>query len=187
MRQEAITQKQFELVVGSLLGDGYLAKTTMGYAFRVNHGLKQQDYVNWKWRILQTIVNSSPKSSANCYYFRTVSHPVFSHLREKFYPKGKKILPVDLVAKELTPFVLAVWIMDDGTKCGNQVRINSQSFTEEENRILQEFLSAKLGIKSVLNKDKDRVRIRIVSESMPKLIQQIRPYIIPSMLYKLPL
>jgi hypothetical protein len=187
MRQEAITQKQFELVVGSLLGDGYLVKTTMGYAFRVNHGLKQREYVDWKWRILENLVNSSPKSSGNCYYFRTVSHPVFNNLREEFYPNGKKVLPVDLVAENFTPFLLAVWIMDDGTKCGNQLRINSHCFTKEENKILQEFLSAKLGIKSVLNKDKGMVRIRIVSEGMPKLIGQIKPYIIPSMLYKLPL
>jgi hypothetical protein len=159
----------------------------MGYAFRVNHGLRQREYVDWKWRVLENLVNSGPKSSGNCYYFRTVSHPVFSNLREKFYPNGKKILPVDLVSENFTSFVLAVWIMDDGTKCGNQLRINSHCFSEEENRLLQEFLSAKLGIRSVLNKDKGRVRIRIVNESISTLIRLVKPYIIPSMLYKLPL
>ena len=186
MRQEALTQKQLELIIGSLLGDAYLVKTTKGYAFRVNHGLRQIEYVDWKYNLLKNLVNSPPKSSGKCYYFRTVSHPVFSELRVKFYPNGKRILPVKLVEENFTAFMLAVWVMDDGNKCGNQMRINSHCFSREEHQILQEFLSAKLGIISVLNKDKDKVRIRILNESMPKLIKQIKPYIIPSMLYKLP-
>ena len=187
MRQEDLTQRQLELIVGSLLGDEYLVKTTKGYAFRVNHGLKQREYVDWKHSILENLVNSPPKSSGKRYYFRTVSHPSFDILRQQFYPSGKKVMPKDLVAENLSAFTLAVWIMDDGTKCGKQLRINSHCFSVEENRILQEILSAKLGIKSVLNKDKDRVRIRIIQESMRQLKTLIKPYIIPSMLYKLPL
>lgn len=187
MRQETLSQEQTELVIGSLLGDGYLVRTTKGFAFRVNHGLKQKEYVDWKFNILRNLVNSAPKSSGSCYYFRTVSHPYFEFLRQKFYPDGKRMLPVDLVEANFTPFLVAVWIMDDGTKCGNQLRINSHCFSREENVQLQRFLSAKLGIKSVLNKDKNMVRIRIVNESMPNLIVQVKPYIIPSMLYKLPL
>jgi recombination protein RecA len=128
MRQEVISQRQIELIIGSLLGDAYLVKTTKGFAFRVNHGLKQKEYVDWKFTILENLVNSPPNSSVNCYYFRTVSHPYFEYLRYKFYPEGKKILPLDLVEQNFTPFAVAVWIMDDGTKCGNQLRINSHSF-----------------------------------------------------------
>lgn len=137
--------------------------------------------------MLKNVVNSAPKTSGTCYYFRTVSHPYFAYLRQRFYQAGKRILPADLVEENFTPFMLAVWIMDDGTKCGNQLRINSQCFSKDENAQLQKILSAKLGIRSVLNKDKNRVRIRILDESMLILINLIRRYIIPSMLYKLPL
>ena len=51
----------------------------------------------------------------------------------------------------------------------------------------KELLRAKLGIKVNLNRDKDRFRLRVQSGSMEKLIRMITPYIIPSMLYKLPL
>ena len=186
MRKVGLTLKQMQLVVGSLLGDAYLVKTTRGFAFRVNHGLRQRDYVDWKYNLLENLVNSSPRSSGNCYYFRTVSHPVFAELQGKFYANGRRVLPAAFVGKYLAPLTLAVWIMDDGTKCGNQLRINSQCFSVEENRILQELLSAKLGIKTVLNKDKDMVRLRVLNESMPRLITLAKPYIIPSMLYKLP-
>ena len=187
MRRETLSKEQNELVIGSLLGDGYLVKTTKGFAFRVNHGLKQKGYVDWKFDILKNLVNSPPRSSGKCYYFRTVSHPYFEYLHREFYPEGRRILPSHLVEENFTPFLLGVWIMDDGTKCGNQLRINSHCFSIEENMQLQKFLSAKLGIKSVLNRDKNMVRIRIIEESMGDLIAQVKPYIIPSMLYKLPL
>lgn len=87
----------------------------------------------------------------------------------------------------MNPFILAVWIMDDGSKEGNQLRINSQSFSENDNIKLIELLRAKLGINSTLNRDKKWFRLRIKKESMSTLVEMIRPYIIPSMLYKLPL
>ena len=77
--------------------------------------------------------------------------------------------------------------MDDGSKEGNQLRINSQSFSENDNIKLIELLRAKLGINSTLNRDKKWFRLRIKKESMSTLVEMIRPYIIPSMLYKLPL
>ncbi len=36
-RRFALNVIQFQLVIGSLLGDGYLMKTTNGYSFRINH------------------------------------------------------------------------------------------------------------------------------------------------------
>jgi len=56
-----------------------------------------------------------------------------------------------------------------------------------ENFWLISFLRAKLGIICTLNQDKDKFRLRIKTESMTRFIQSVKPYIIPSMLYKLPL
>ena len=47
-RTKLLTGQQLRLVLGSMLGDGYLVKTTRGYAFRVNHSILQKDYVDWK-------------------------------------------------------------------------------------------------------------------------------------------
>jgi hypothetical protein len=77
--------------------------------------------------------------------------------------------------------------MDDGAKDGNQLRINSQSFTREENVFLQKILRAKLGIEATLNVDKSKYRLRIKAKSMKRLITLVKQYFIPSMLYKLPL
>ncbi len=183
-RKQILNNKQRDLVIGSLLGDGYLTETTRGYAFRVNHGLRQKDYVDWKFRILRNIVNSSPKFSKNCYYFRTVSHVFFNQLREQFYSGRIKVVPRKLIETRLNAFILAIWIMDDGSRDGGQLRINSQSFSKLENSFLQDVLYAKLGISSTLNRDKGKYRLRMCACSMKTLMRLIRPYIIPSMLYK---
>ncbi len=68
-----------------------------------------------------------------------------------------------------------------------QRMVINQSFTREENQLLQEVLRAKLGIETTLNQDKNKYRIRIKSKSMSLLLSLIKPYFIPSMLYKFPL
>lgn len=176
-----------ELIVGSLLGDAYLMKTTAGYCFRVNHGRQQRAYVDWKFKLLAEYVRTPPRESGNCYYFRTVTHPEFSLYRKFFYPNSRKVVPVELLYEQFTGFSLAVWLMDDGAADGKQIRLNTQSFSLSENEMLMSFLRAKFGIEARLNRDKDRYRLRITNASMERFKSLIEPYVIPNMLYKLPL
>ena len=186
-RETPLSSLQRELVVGSLLGDAYLMPTTAGYCFRVNHGLQQRAYVDWKFRLLAQYVRTPPRESGNCYYFRTVTHPEFSLYRKLFYSKGRKVVPVELLYGQFAEFSLAVWLMDDGGADGKQVRLNTQSFSLEENEALLSLLRAKLGIEANLNRDKGGYRLRIANASMERLRVLIKPHMIPSMLYKLPL
>jgi recombination protein RecA len=186
-RQVPLSSRQRELVIGALLGDGYLMPTTAGCCFRVNHGLRQRDYVDWKFRILVDLVRTPPRESGNCYYFRTVSHPEFALLRQLFYVNGRKTVPVELLFEQFTEFSLAVWLMDDGTVDGRQLRLNTQSFSKDESGALASVLRAKLGIDASLNRDKDSYRLRIMASSMARFRSLVQGYVIPSMLYKLPL
>jgi len=45
MRGVELTDEQKSVVIGSMLGDGYLDRTTMGYSLRLHHGVSQKDYV----------------------------------------------------------------------------------------------------------------------------------------------
>ncbi len=182
----SVTSRQQEIMIGSLLGDGHLAKTTRGYAFRVNHGLMQKEYVDWKYRELCSLTNGIPSTYKTTYYFRTVSHRYFDEMRNLFYRKNKKIIPQN-ISRLLTPLAIAVWFMDDGTKEGNQVRINTQSFTKKENKKLSDTLEATLGIKSTINRDKHFFRLRISDRSMSLFRKMVEPHIVPSMQYKLSL
>ena len=101
-----------------------------------------------------------------------------------FYRGNKKIVP-KILQQWLTPRVLAVWLMDDGSRDKNQIRINTQSFSQKENFVLAKILEATFGIKATLNRDKRLFRLRISQQSMPRLRQLARKHFMPSMLYKL--
>ncbi|OGY30274.1 MAG: hypothetical protein A3F33_00875 [Candidatus Woykebacteria bacterium RIFCSPHIGHO2_12_FULL_43_10] len=184
-RSQPLTAQQIAVVIGSMLGDGYLVKTTSGFAFRVNHSLKQKDYVMWKYKLLKDFSNSSPRQSGTCFYFRTITHPTFVQMHNVFYRNGRKVIPKKLLAELLDDLVLAVWIMDDGSRDGMQIRINSQCFNKAENEFLQKVLRTKLGIVTTLNRDKVYYRLRVAHQSMETIRTRVTPNLIPSMFYKL--
>ena len=184
-RKLSFSQKQLMFIIGSILGDGYLDTTTRGYSLRIHHGITQKEYVEFKYSLISNFVNSKPKRSGNAYYFRTVSHSLLSQLRSIFYSDHKKVIPKLFLRKNFDPFALAIWIMDDGAADKNQLRINTQSFSLEENLWLIKFLQTKFGIKSTINVDRRKYRLRIANSSMNLLKKLINPYIIPSMFYKL--
>lgn len=185
MRRQKLTPIQKDLIVGSLLGDGYLMPTSCGFSFRVHHSVKQKEYLVWKYNLLKNIVNTGPKrDSPKSYYFRTVSHPEFNKYREIFYDKeNRKIVP-DELSKILNSRSLAVWIMDDGSRDGGALRIHSYSFNYAENVFLKDVLEDRFGIETNIHKDKGMFRLWIKAASMDRLKKLVMPHILPSMLYK---
>ncbi|MEK7178287.1 MAG: hypothetical protein AAB721_01360 [Patescibacteria group bacterium] len=186
-RKIKVTDLQRSMIVGTILGDGHVLKTTMGYCLRLKHSLKQRELLKWKYDILNNIATPIKVYKDSC-YFRTVTHPVFSEYRKMFYDENKsKRIPSNLI-NVINQVALATWIMDDGTNelgYSKSLRINTQCFSLTEHKKLQQILQVKFGIISTLNKDKDMYRLRIAKSSMDKLISLVNPYIIPSMLYKL--
>lgn len=137
--------------------------------------------------MLANFVRTPPRVSRKCYYFRTITHPEFSDLRNLFYLDNRKIIPTEFLFENFSELSLAVWLMDDGAADGNQMRINTQSFTFEENELLLGLLRAKFGIEATINRDKDRYRLRIANASMERMMKIVVPHVIPDMLYKFPL
>ncbi|MBV8151189.1 MAG: hypothetical protein JOY59_06495 [Candidatus Eremiobacteraeota bacterium] len=181
-----LNNEQHAIVIGSLLGDGTLSQTTAGWCFRVHHGIQQRAYVDWKYRALATFLRTPPRTCGAGYYFRTVTHPAFITLRSAFYLGRRKIVPRLLLAAELSPLALAVWIMDDGAADGRSIRINTQSFSEAENRDLLDVLYGKFGLAATLNRDKGAFRIRIPAAHIAGLNLIVAPHVRAEMRYKLP-
>ncbi len=178
---------QHEFIVGSLLGDGTLLKTTAGWCFRVHHGLGQRSYVDFKHRIIAQYVQSPPRASGKAYYFRTVTHPAFSEYRERFYQGNRKIVPIELLRERLTGLGIAIWLMDDGSADGQAVRLNTQSFSYEENEALASLLRTTFGLHVRVNRDKHAFRLRIAAASKARLMEIVGSHMHPDMSYKLSL
>ena len=197
-----LTKMQRDLIIGSLLGDGTmrLGKGARNVNFKVEHGLAQKEYVDWKYQILKSFVFTEPKISCRydkngnkyekSWWFRTIRHPYFAEIYKRFYQRngyknGTKIIPTQ-IKKELNPFILAVWIMDDGSYFKNKINISTYSFSLTEIIFLQRCFKDIFGIKINYYRDRDKgYRMYCNQEETKKLANIISPYIIPSMMYKI--
>ncbi len=184
----SLSQVQMSVVIGSLLGDGYLRIVPgRSNAFlEINHSYQQKEYVDWKYDYLRSITKNAPimrKGNGNrmAYRFFTRQLPQLTKLYLKFYKDGKKSIP----NISIDPLSLAVWYMDDGSKCrASDVYLNTQQFDLKSQNNLIGILD-NLGLKVRLNKDKHYFRIRFLKSSLNHLQELIEPFIIPSMRYKL--
>ena len=185
----SLTQLEISIITGSLLGDGYLRIVPgRSNAFlEINHTINQKDYVDWKYEKLKSICKTGPVSRKGngkrvAYRFNTKQHPELTKFHKLFYVNNKKHIPENI---RLDPLTLAIWYMDDGSKCReSDVYLNTQQFDSKDQEKCMKMLSD-LGIKSSMNKDKIYKRIRIIKNSIPAFFKIITPYIIPSMHYKL--
>jgi hypothetical protein len=185
----SLTQYQKSIIIGSLLGDGYLRvmKNRKNAFLEINHSYKQKEYVLWKYFALKNITASPPKArrgrgSRIAYRFFTRQHEELTELFHLFYHAGEKIIPNITI----NPIMLAVWFMDDGSRCrDSDVYLNTQQFSVRNQKKLLKFLDNQCGLQATLNKDKEYKRIRFIKSSIPRLQRIISPYIIPSMKYKL--
>ena len=111
--------------------------------------------------------------------------------RNKFYKsvnnKIIKVVPVD-IASMLTPIAFAFWIMDDGHSYHKGLFLNTQSYTNEDIKLLINALEANFNIKArpvQVSGKLDQNRIFIPAEYYTTVVNIVKPYFTPSMYYKL--
>ncbi len=192
-----MNQSQRSILVGLLLGDGHLETVTRDrtYRLKVEHSLKQKEYVDWLHKQWNDFIKNEPYSKEktlngkkfSCYGFTTHSSGEFRFYAQQFYDGRKKVIP-KLFAKLIDPVALAIWFMDDGSFKSIHHKtyiIHAIGYTKSELEIVQIVLEKKFGIKIALHKQYDRWRIYFLSETADKFKKLIEPYVVPSMKYKL--
>ena len=185
--EDKITNRQQEILIGSLLGDGRLeCRSVEGRArFRVHHADSQKDLLFWKYKEFKELVLREPwiherldkryNRFYKSWFFHTVTTKLFTPLYRLFYNRNKKCVPRDIV-KYLTPLACAVWIADDGCRTDHELILNTQSFTLTEQEILLNAISKRFDVNGTINKDRNNFRLRFNTVNAIKLrdlIQQI--------------
>lgn len=192
-----LNQTQISVLIGSILGDGTLRvpKSGINANYKVEQGLKQKDYVFWKYQVFKEWVITPPKISfrydekhmpyEKSWWFRTVSHPKLTLFHKMFYKNGVKAVPEQIVDL-LDHLALAVWIMDDGCLSRNKIDISTYSFKLEEIKLLQKALLKKFALETNFYKDRDKgFRMYFSKTETAKLIPLISKFIIPNLAYKI--
>jgi len=184
----SLTQEQKSIIIGSILGDGYLriVPGRKNAFLEINHSISEKDYVDWKHQELKNLVKSPPKARKGkgeriAYRFFTKQHPEITKLYQEFYQDREKVIP----NFKLNPLIIAVWFMDDGSKSYRTYYLNTQCFDYQSQQRLIQMLKEQYGIESSLNRDKEYYRLRIKQSSAKRFKKSIQNYIIPTMEYKL--
>lgn len=198
--QSLFPPHQLDVIIGSLLGDARLECRSTGARYpvtarlRVHHGEKQKDYVLWKYDILKNLVLKEPRKISwvnpkrnlreTSWYFHTRSLKELGAVHRFFYKNGTKILPKSIFGL-LTPKMIAVWFMDDGSNTKESCTLNTHGFQEKEQLDIVNFLKNKYNTNATLTKDRQKFKLRIGRSEYQKFFSLVKPYIIPSMTYKI--
>lgn len=195
------TQRQKEIVYGTLLGDGYLRPTNgnaenHSYALSLCHGEKQLEYLRWKFLELENFVTTKTFSksirsfhgNAPTYSFSTVSHPFLNEAhRICYWADGKKDISTQWL-EQITPLALAVWYMDDGSlnRRYHTIVLCTNSFSREGQVLAIDFLKSRYGIDACLEpRRNDQTVIRINASQSREFMNIISPHVPECMNYKL--
>jgi recombination protein RecA len=191
---------QWEVILGSLMGDGALSPTRSGNSarFRFGHGAKQAAYCEWKASLLENVgVYRSTRRDGGASFVDTRPLPELAELRRAVYVHGKKVFNHDYL-KQLTPLALALWYMDDGCFTlrakGVQARTRDGSGRSEicveameatTRQRLLEHLRDTWGIAPKLIDRAGKAVLQFPKDETAKLHALIAPFVHPSMEYKL--
>ncbi|HWB65592.1 MAG TPA: intein-containing recombinase RecA [Mycobacteriales bacterium] len=197
-----LSQQQWEVVLGGLMGDAALSlnRNGSGTRFRMGHGPKQHAYLDWKASLFGNIQQCRTTNRSGAAFVDLTPLPELAELHAAVYfGDGKKHLSWDYL-KALTPLSLAIWFADDGcftlrskgaqerTRGGSgRIEICVDAMSPGSRARLQDHLRDHFGLPSKLvTRGTRRQQVLLFDTATTAKFQElVAPYIHPSMEYKL--
>ena len=184
----SVSDRQFSIIIGSLLGDAYISPLGK---IQFEHSEKAKQYVQWKFKEMdgiryQKIGSAKRNLHGKIFYsYRFWTRQFFRPLRKMAYQEnGKKYISQQWLA-ELTPLALAVWYMDDGHYERKKRRciIATDGFSDDDREKLKTFLKMRFNVAITIRKSG---KIALTQFETEKFFAIIHPYQIGCMAYKFP-
>ena len=198
-----LSDQQWQVVLGGLMGDANLSPNRNGrhgVRFRMGHGAKQVDYLDWKTSMLGSVGHSRHVNAQGATFVDFTPLPELGELQQAVYfGDGKKHLTWDYL-KALTPLALAIWYMDDAsfvrrskgvqrrTAGGSgRVEVCVEAMSPGSRDRLVQYLRDTHGLDCAVQPSSARQNavLRFTTAASDKLQGIIAPYVHPSMEYKL--
>lgn len=157
-RNTPINNKQKELIMFSLLGDGHINKKENQPMFIVSHAVNQQDYLFWKYDILKNLCNKEPtfydervKRFGDKEYSVQASYRCETRILDALY-EIRNMSKYDIIS-QLNEFGLAIHFLDDGYRSRCNWELCYAALTDEEKVLYCDILTERFGITPRLRKD----------------------------------
>lgn len=184
----------FDVLVGIMLGDGYMARPNAGGSprLRIRHSVKDAPYMEHLMERLKSICapagitrekNGGWGGDMLCLCTRCL--PELEELFTANYQNGRRVVPAQ-IGDWLTPEGMAYWLMDDGSSHESTLSLSTNRYAKADCQRLRAVLKD-YGITTRLQheKAKDLWSIRMGRQAAETFSALVRPYVIPSMRYKL--
>lgn len=187
-------------LVGNLLGDCWGEKRSGSTRFHFHMSSRNVEYLFWLQNFYAERGYCSPTKpklqkqigkKGKIYYsykIRTWSFSSLNWLYDLFYisKSGKIVKRIPQTLETfLTPRVLAIWIMDDGTASNAGLRLCTQGFSKEDVEFLQRALFSKFALMTTIHKSGENFVVYVSKKDCVVLYNLVDPYMHESMRYKL--
>ena len=174
-----LNDDQYQIVLGSFLGDGSLEKRSKfnTYRLKFTQGIAQLEYLTTK---------------AECFQIYELGNIVsgYTGLKDIYTAQSKTfILDYDIwvCLQDLDVRGLAIWYMDDGSfSKANNITISSNSFTLEEHEVLVKLLQHKFDLTATIGKTRTYYELKFNVSESKKLLELVKDYMHENLDYKNP-
>lgn len=172
-----MNEDQKQIVLGTLLGNGYICKSKKNCYLCMRHSERHLPWLQSKAFELQSL------GSKTAWYhyettvtWRSACDPVFTELRSFCYPNGKKQVRMEWL-DQLRDIGIAIWFGDSGCLTGRQQRnacLRTQSYGLEGNEIIERYFN-EVGIPCNKNKSRNSYVIVFTVPGTQALLKMIAP------------
>lgn len=197
------TKESRNLLIGLLIGDGTISNNNV---FKLSHGYKQKEYLEWKIEQLneagiknnglKEYVSSCGYNKGTVVYYSQLSITPFIKLLRRIFYKPKKQFSRQLLNR-LDARGIAIWYMDDGhinirktedKIHGFYIKI-STCLIKEELQVIIDYFKEVWDVNFYMFKEgrprKNTYSLCCGTIEGHKFIKIVKPYIIPSLKYKI--
>ncbi|MHA1469130.1 MAG: hypothetical protein ACTSSP_01065 [Candidatus Asgardarchaeia archaeon] len=190
--EEPLSQRQREIIYGSLMGDAKRNDKRHGSSVGFGHSDKQESYLRWKYIELENLASKGSLKKYSQYdkrfdktyvswRFYTTANTEIEEIISQFYKEDKQITRE--VLDNLTELSVAVWAMDDGYIDKSNYILCTDSFSKESCDLIIEWFKERWNIDCHYRSARGRIIVKF--HSVHSFFDLIRPHIIPSMRYKI--
>lgn len=160
MKEKTLNQLQYDLIVGSLLGDGHIDKREEYPLFIVSHAENQKDYLYYKYEIMKDMCEMTPTKYIGKKQYQIVDSLCdcqdFYRFNTRTYYSLKpfrNMTKLDLINK-LNEYSFSIWMLDDG-HCEEKGywELCAPLGSNKERIIMKQALKDKFGIEAIEQKD----------------------------------
>lgn len=171
INKKTLNNRQQDLIIGSLLGDGHIDKREKFPLFIVSHAENQKDYLYYKYEIMKDLCRMTPtkyngeeKTFSNGKTYMCQDSYRFNTGSYYELDKYRKLSKLSLV-KMLNEYSFAIWILDDAyhDKSKNLWELCSAMMNREENELALQILKEKFSIIGHVEKDSRYIQFDVPS------------------------